>query len=178
MNQTGAGSVKPLDLVDGNELQGAQDRPTGHERPSWDEYFMEVASVVAKRATCLRRKVGAVVVKDKRILATGYNGAPSGLQHCAVVGCLRDRLGIPSGQRVEICRGLHAEQNALIQAAKYGISLDGATVYTTLEPCVTCAKMLVNAGIKRIVFDEAYPDQLSRDILAEANMLVEQYLRG
>jgi len=139
---------------------------------------MEVASVVAKRATCLRRKVGAVVVKDKRILATGYNGAPSGLQHCAVVGCLRDRLGIPSGQRVEICRGLHAEQNALIQAAKYGISLDGATVYTTLEPCVTCAKMLVNAGIKRIVFDEAYPDQLSRDILAEANMLVEQYLRG
>lgn len=139
---------------------------------------MEVASVVAKRSTCLRRSVGAVVVKDKRILATGYNGAPSGLAHCAVVGCLRERLGIPSGQRVEICRGLHAEQNALIQAAKYGISLDGATVYTTLEPCVTCAKMLVNAGIKRIVFGQEYVDQLSRDILAEANMQVERFMKG
>jgi len=139
---------------------------------------MEVASVVAKRSTCLRRSVGAVVVKDKRILATGYNGAPSGLAHCAVVGCLRERLGIPSGQRVEICRGLHAEQHALIQAAKYGISLDGATVYTTLEPCVTCAKMLVNAGIKRIVFGQEYVDQLSRDILAEANMQVERFMKG
>lgn len=149
----------------------------GHERPTWDEYFMEVASVVAKRATCLRRSVGAVVVKDKRILATGYNGAPSGLSHCAVVGCLRDKLGIPSGQRVEICRGLHAEQNALIQAAKYGIPLEGSTIYVTLEPCVTCAKMLVNAGIQRIVYEEQYVDQLSRDILGEAKVQVERFHR-
>lgn len=163
MNQTGAGSVQAME---------------GHERPSWDEYFMEVASVVAKRSTCLRRSVGAVVVKDKRILATGYNGAPTGLQHCAVVGCLRDKLKMPSGERVEICRGLHAEQNALIQAAKYGISLDGSTVYTTLEPCVTCAKMLVNAGIKRVVYETQYVDQLSREILAEAGMQVEQFARS
>ena len=165
MNQTGGEPVKGVEA------------PEGHERPTWDEYFMEVASVVAKRATCLRRSVGAVVVKDKRILATGYNGAPTGLAHCAVVGCLRDKLGIPSGQRVEICRGLHAEQNALIQAARYGISLDGSTVYTTLEPCVTCAKMLVNAGIKRVVYEIQYVDQLSRDIFAEANMQVEHFIR-
>ena len=147
----------------------------GHERPTWDEYFMEVAEVVSKRATCLRRNVGAVVVKDKRILATGYNGAPTGLSHCAEVGCLREKLGIPSGERIEICRGLHAEQNALIQAARYGISLDGSTVYTTLEPCITCAKMLVNAGIKRVVYSEPYPDPLSREIFAEAKMQVEQF---
>ena len=147
----------------------------GHERPTWDEYFMEVAEVVSKRATCLRRNVGAVVVKDKRILATGYNGAPTGLPHCAEVGCLREKLGIPSGERIEICRGLHAEQNALIQAARYGIPLDGSTVYTTLEPCITCAKMLVNAGIKRVVYSEPYPDPLSREIFAEAKMQVEQF---
>jgi len=161
-----------------NQIEGESVKVVeGHERPSWDEYFMEVASVVAKRATCLRRSVGAVVVKDKRILATGYNGAPSGLAHCAVVGCLRDKLGIPSGQRVEICRGLHAEQNALIQAAKYGIPLEGSTIYVTLEPCVTCAKMLVNAGIQRIVYEEQYVDQLSRDILGEAKVQVERFHR-
>lgn len=161
-----------------NQIEGESVKAVeGHERPTWDEYFMEVASVVAKRATCLRRSVGAVVVKDKRILATGYNGAPSGLAHCAVVGCLRDKLGIPSGQRVEICRGLHAEQNALIQAAKYGIPLEGSTIYVTLEPCVTCAKMLVNAGIQRIVYEEQYVDQLSRDILGEAKVQVERFHR-
>ncbi len=148
----------------------------GQDRPSWDEYFMEVAEVVAKRSTCLRRSVGAVVVKDKRILATGYNGAPTGLAHCAAAGCLRERLGIPSGERIEICRGLHAEQNALIQAAKYGISLEDSTIYTTLEPCITCAKMLINAGIKKIVYRESYVDLLSRELLADAGVEVRQYL--
>ncbi|MDD5237122.1 MAG: cytidine/deoxycytidylate deaminase family protein, partial [Candidatus Omnitrophica bacterium] len=119
-------------------------------RPSWDEYFLEVADLVAKRATCLRRRVGAVLVKNKRILATGYNGAPSGLKHCIDIGCLRERLKIPSGERHELCRGLHAEQNALIQASLYGISSKDSTLYATNQPCIICAKMLINAGIKEI----------------------------
>lgn len=147
------------------------------KRPGWDEYFMEVAEVVARRSTCLRRTVGAVVVKGKRILSTGYNGAPTGLPHCSEVDCLRERLGIPSGERVEICRGLHAEQNSLLQAARYGISLEGSTIYCTLEPCVMCAKMLINAGIERIVYIEPYPDELSREMLAGARVRVEQFQR-
>jgi len=147
-------------------------------RPGWDEYFMEVAQVVAKRSTCLRRSVGAVVVKDKRILATGYNGAPTGLPHCAEVGCLREKLGIPSGERTEICRGLHAEQNALVQAARYGISLEGSTIYCTTEPCVTCSKMLINAGIRRVVYKEPYADQLGREMLAAAGVRSEQFPSG
>jgi dCMP deaminase len=147
----------------------------GQKRPGWDEYFMEVAEVVARRSTCLRRNIGAVVVKDKRILSTGYNGAPTGLPHCADVGCLREKLGIPSGERHEICRGLHAEQNALLQAARHGISLEGSTIYSTTEPCSLCAKMLINAGIRRVVYKESYPDELSRELLSGAKVQVEQF---
>ena len=140
------------------------------KRPSWDEYFMEMAELVAMRSTCLRRNVGAVVVQDRRIVATGYNGAPVGLAHCDEIegGCLRQRMGIPSGERHEMCRALHAEQNAIIQAATSGQSVEGATIYITHQPCVICAKMIINAGIDRIVVKEGYPDQLSRDLLAEA----------
>lgn len=141
------------------------------ERPSWDEYFMEVAELAAKRSTCLRRNVGAVVVLDKRIIATGYNGAPRGIMHCEERGgCLREKMGIPSGERHELCMALHAEQNAIIQAASMGQSIEGSTIYVTHQPCVICAKMIINAGIRRIVVREGYPDQLSVDILAEAGI--------
>lgn len=139
-------------------------------RPSWDDYFMEITEVVARRSTCLRRKVGAVIVKDKHILASGYNGAPSGLPHCAEVGCLREKLQIPSGERHELCRGLHAEQNAIIQSAVHGVSIAGATIYSTTQPCVLCSKMLINSKIKRIVFQGSYPDELSRALLEEAGI--------
>lgn len=147
-------------------------------RPSWDEYFMEVAEVVARRSTCLRRQIGAILVKDKRILATGYNGAPSGLRHCVECGCLREELKVPSGERHEICRALHAEQNAIVQAARYGISVKDSTLYTTAEPCVLCAKMLINAGIVKIVYRDRYPDELARQMLREASIVVEQYTRA
>ncbi len=139
-------------------------------RPSWDEYFMQITHLVAERSTCLRRKVGALLVKDKRILTTGYNGAPSGLKHCLDVGCLREKMNIPSGQRQELCRGLHAEQNAIIQAAIMGVKIDGATLYCTTFPCVTCAKMLINANIKKIIYASGYPDELSEEMLAEAGI--------
>ena len=140
------------------------------KRPSWDEYFMDMAELVAKRSTCLRRNVGAVVVQDRRIVATGYNGAPKGIPHCNEIegGCRREQLGIPSGERHEMCRALHAEQNAIIQAATSGQSVEGATIYITHQPCVICAKMIINAGIERIVVKEGYPDELSREILREA----------
>lgn len=133
-------------------------------RPSWDEYFMKMANDVATRTTCLRRGVGAVIVNDRRILATGYNGVPTGLTHCSETGCLREQLGVPSGQRHEICRGLHAEQNAIIQAARYGINIAGATIYVNTQPCVVCAKMLINAGITEIVYQNPYPDELSQEL--------------
>jgi dCMP deaminase len=139
-------------------------------RPSWDDYFLSLANMVASRATCVRRKVGALLVKDKRILATGYNGAPSGLQHCQETGCMRDKMGVPSGERHELCRGLHAEQNALIQASKLGFSVDGATLYCTTFPYVICAKMLINAGIIRIVYSEGYSDNLTQGLLDEAEL--------
>ncbi|RLE10405.1 cytidine deaminase [Candidatus Aerophobetes bacterium] len=139
-------------------------------RPSWDEYFMQIAELVATRSTCLRRKVGAVLVKDKRILATGYNGAPRNLPHCEVTGCLREKLRIPSGERQEICRGLHAEQNAIIQAALYGTSIKGSTLYCTHQPCITCSKMIINAGIEKVVFKGEYPDRLAREMLEEAKV--------
>lgn len=145
---------------------------TKYRRPSWDEYFLEVANLVSKRATCLRRKVGAVLVKDKRILATGYNGAPAGLEHCLDIGCFRERLKIPSGERHELCRGLHAEQNALIQASLYGISLKGSTLYATNQPCIICAKMLINAGITEIIIDSGYPDKMAMDFLKQAKIKV------
>lgn len=140
------------------------------DRPSWDEYFMAIAAQVGGRSTCLRRKVGAVVVRDRRILATGYNGTPSGLRHCEEVGCLREQRGIESGSNHELCRGIHAEQNAVIQAAKYGIPIDGSTLYTSHQPCVLCAKILINAGVREIVFRFAYPDDLARSMLAEAGV--------
>ena len=140
-------------------------------RKSWDEYFMEVAEIVKTRSTCLRREVGAVIVKDNRIITTGYNGSPSNTHHCSDIGtCQRIELNIPSGQRHELCRALHAEQNAIIQAAKIGVSTEGAVMYITLQPCVICAKMLINAGITKIVYKGAYPDELSLAILDEAKM--------
>lgn len=148
------------------------------ERPSWDDYFMEIARVVAKRSTCLRRRVGAVVVLEKRILTTGYNGAPTGLAHCLEVGCLREKMGIPSGERHELCRGLHAEQNAIIQAAVWGISIKGATLYVTCQPCALCAKMLINAGIKKIVYEGEYPDELAMELLSEAGIEIVNYRRN
>ena len=144
------------------------------ERPSWDDYFMNIAAQVASRSTCTRRHIGALVVRDKRILATGYNNVPSGLEHCTVKGCLRDELGIPSGERHELCRGIHAEQNAVVQAAKYGISIDGASMYTTTQPCILCGKIMINAGIKEIVFVGQYPDELSRTMLEEAGISLRQ----
>lgn len=142
-------------------------------RPSWDEYFLKITREVAQRSTCLRRQVGAILVLNKRILATGYNGAPKGLAHCTDIGCLRDKLGIPSGERQELCRGLHAEMNALLQAASYGIPMEGATLYATNHPCVLCAKMLINCGIKRIVTLSDYPDWLAKEMLQEAGIKVE-----
>lgn len=147
----------------------------GIDRPSWDEYFMTLAEQVATRTTCLRRAVGALIVKDKRILCTGYNGVPTGIRHPAEVGCLREKLGIPSGQRHEICRGLHAEQNAIIQAARYGINISGAMIYITTQPCVVCAKMLINAGITEIVYQNPYPDELAMELLQEAGIKMRVY---
>jgi len=146
------------------------------ERPSWDEYFMEIARIVASRSTCLRRHVGAIAVRDRRILATGYNGAPTGLAHCAEVGCLRAQRDVPSGERHELCRGLHAEQNVIVQAALHGISIRGATIYCTNHPCVLCAKMLVNAGVTEIVYAGEYPDDLASGILGEAGIKVRRFV--
>lgn len=144
------------------------------KRPSFDEYFMEIAKIVSKRSTCLRRQVGAIIVKDNHILATGYNGAPKGFKHCEEVGCVREKIGVPEGQRHELCRGLHAEQNAIIQAAVFGISIRNATIYTTHFPCSVCAKMLVNAEIKEIVYLNDYPDELAKEILRESNIKVRK----
>ena len=127
---------------------------------------MTIAEDVSRRSTCLRRRVGAILVVDRRLLATGYNGAPSGVPHCAESGCLREQMAVPSGERHELCRGLHAEQNAIIQAAKHGVRIDGATLYTTLHPCSMCAKMAINAGVRRIVCREDYPDDLGKTLLA------------
>ncbi len=146
------------------------------KRPSWDEYFMKITELVATRSTCLRRSVGAIIVKNKRILTTGYNGPPEGLKHCDELGgCLRDKLHIPSGERMELSRAVHAEQNAIIQAAKLGISIDGGEMYITTHPCFICAKMIINAGIKRIVYKEGYPDKFARDILKEAGIKVIKF---
>ncbi len=142
-------------------------------RPSWDEYFMEMAELTAKRSTCLRRQVGAVIVQNKHIIATGYNGAPRGVAHCAEKGgCLREQLKVPSGQRHELCRALHAEQNAIIQAATLGQSIEGGSIYITHQPCSICSKMIINAGISRIVVKEGYPDKLAVEILDEAGLKV------
>ncbi|MBM3252833.1 MAG: cytidine deaminase [Candidatus Omnitrophica bacterium] len=140
------------------------------DRPGWDEYFLEIARLVSKRSTCLRRQVGAVIVKERHILATGYNGTPSGITHCEITGCLREKLKIPSGERHELCKGLHSEQNALLQAAYYGISVKDSILYSTTQPCIICAKMLINAGIRKVVIAEGYPDKMAKEFLDEAGI--------
>lgn len=141
-------------------------------RPSWDEYFMNMTDLVKQRATCLRRKVGAVIVKNKQILSTGYNGAPMGLEHCET--CLRKEMDIPSGEKQEICRATHAEQNAIAQSALHGVSINGATIYCTNFPCVTCMKLLLNAGIKEVVYGDDYNDELAKKIGKESGITIRQ----
>jgi dCMP deaminase len=150
----------------------AKKRPANKKRPGWDEYFMGIAKLIAERSTCLRRSVGALIVKNRRILTTGYNGTPSGIAHCEDEGCLREKLKVPSGERHELCRGLHAEQNAIIQAALYGVDIHGSTLYCTNQPCSICAKMLINAGIKEIVIGSGYPDEMARRFFQEAGITV------
>jgi len=145
-------------------------------RPSWDEYFMEIVFLIGKRSTCLRRRVGAVIVKGNQILATGYNGVPKGIRHCEQQGgCLREQMKIPSGQRHELCRGLHAEQNAIIQAAVHGSSIDGGTLYCTTMPCIVCTKMIINAGIKKVVYAEGYQDELAQEMIEMADIIIRQH---
>jgi len=140
-------------------------------RPSWDRYFMDIAELVKTRSVCLRNRVGALLVSDRHVLATGYNGPPRGLPHCDVTGCLRESMNVPSGERHELCRGLHAEQNAIIQAACHGVRVpEGACLYTTLFPCSLCAKMLINAGVTRVVYAEGYPDALAESLMDVAGM--------
>lgn len=148
--------------------------PVSDDRPSWEKYFMDIAFLVAKRSTCLRRFVGAVLVKDKRLLATGYNGAPSGIRHCSETGCLREQMHVPSGERHELCRGIHAEQNSIIQAALHGVSIKGATLFCTNLPCSICAKMIINAGIAKIYFHDGYADSMAKEMLKEAGVKVIQ----
>jgi dCMP deaminase len=142
------------------------------QRPSWDQYFMDITRLVATRSTCLRRSVGAILVKDRNILATGYNGVPSGISHCEVSGCLRERLKVPSGERHELCRGLHAEQNAIIQAARHGINIEKAILYCTTMPCIICTKMLINAGITSVIYVEGYADDLAREMIRESGITI------
>lgn len=144
-------------------------------RPTWDEYFMDLVETIKRRSTCIRRQVGAIIVKENRILTTGYNGAPSGCTHCEEVGCLRNELQIPSGQRHELCRALHAEQNAIIQAARCGINIEDSTIYVTTKPCVICSKMIINAGIRRVVYRGDYQDELAVQLLNEAKIEILKY---
>lgn len=148
---------------------------TEGKRPSLDEYFMKMAHLAASRSTCLRRQVGAVITKDKRILSTGYNGAPKGLPHCEEVGCIRADKNIPTGERHELCRGVHAEQNAIIQAAVFGTSIRDGKIYSTNHPCVVCAKLLINANIKEIIYDDDYIDKLAKEVLSQSNVKVRRF---
>jgi dCMP deaminase len=141
-------------------------------RPSWDDYFMDIVELIKTRSTCIRRQVGALIVVDKRIVATGYNGAPRGCRHCEETGCIRAAMGIPSGQRHELCRAIHAEQNAIAQAAYSGTSVKGGTLYVTTQPCVLCAKIAINAGLEKIVYKGDYPDDLAMELLKEARIRV------
>ena len=145
------------------------------KRPSWDSYFMQIACVVATRSTCLRRQVGSIIVKNKQILSTGYNGSPCGISHCEETGCLREKLNIPSGERHELCRGAHAEQNAIVQAAVNGVSTEGGVLYCTHHPCSTCAKMIINAGIRKVVYVDGYNDELSTELFKEAGVSVQRF---
>jgi dCMP deaminase len=145
------------------------------QRPSWDEYFMTITSDVATRATCIRRQVGAVIIKERRILTTGYNGPPVGISHCTPETCLRTKFNIPSGERHEMCRGLHAEQNAIIQAALHGVSIKGASIYCTHQPCSICTKMLINSGIMKFIFRDPYNDPLADEMIREAGVEISVY---
>ena len=144
----------------------------------WDKRFLEMAKLVSTWSSCYQpnRQVGAVIVKDKRVMSTGYNGAPAGIKSCEEKGeCLRRKLNIPSGTKHELCFAVHAEQNAVIQAAKCGVNINGATLYCTHQPCVICAKIIINAGISRVVYKEGYPDEFSMQLFDEANVKVEKY---
>jgi dCMP deaminase len=145
-----------------------------NHRPDWDSYFMEIARIVSKRSTCTRRSVGALIVKNKRILATGYNGAPTGLRHCMDLGCMREQLKVASGERHELCRGLHAEQNAIIQAAYHGVSIAGAQLYSTHLPCSICIKMVINAGIGTVYYLDGYSDELSLQLIKESGIILKK----
>ncbi len=145
------------------------------DRPGWDEYFMKITADVAERATCVKRQVGAIIIKDHRILSTGYNGSPKGFKHCTEKTCIRLQMNVPSGQRHELCRGLHAEQNAIIQAAWHGVSISGGTLYCTYQPCVICVKMMINAGIVKVVYAGGYPDELAQEMLKESDLEVIKY---
>ncbi|MBF8436418.1 cytidine/deoxycytidylate deaminase family protein [Halanaerobiaceae bacterium Z-7014] len=145
------------------------------DRPDWDEYFMEMAELAAKRATCLRRKVGAVLVKNKKVLATGYNGAPMNIEHCESTGCLREKMEVPSGERHEICRGVHAEQNLVAQAAIHGVKTENSIVYCTHQPCIICTKILINAGVKKIYFKNSYSDKFAENLLKKSNIEFIKY---
>ncbi|PKN71308.1 MAG: cytidine deaminase [Deltaproteobacteria bacterium HGW-Deltaproteobacteria-12] len=157
------------------EKISAKTAPAGaNHRPDWDTYFLDIVELVSRRSTCRRRSVGAGLVRDRRILSTGYNGAPSKLEHCLDIGCLREQLHVPSGERHELCRGLHAEQNVIIQAALHGVITKGSTLYCTNHPCVICSKMIINAGIVRIVIRDGYSDKLAAEMLQEAGIIVKQ----
>jgi dCMP deaminase len=170
-----ANSIKEVDLPK-LFLEGIPGRkPEEKVRISKDEYFMEIAHVVSKRSTCHRHNVGAVLVKDKHIVSTGYNGAAAGMKDCLELGCLRDQLGIPSGERHEICRAIHAEQNTVIQAALHGKTTEGATLFCTINPCIICAKILVNAKIKRVVYEGTYPDNTGVNFLKAAGVDVQNF---
>jgi dCMP deaminase len=147
-------------------------------RPDWDDYFIEMTNVVKTRSTCLRRQVGALIVKDRHILTTGYNGVPSGIRHCSETGCLREQMGIPSGQRHEICRGLHAEQNAIIQAAYHGVSINGSVLYCNTKPCSICAKMVCNSGITKVIYENGYDDPLADEMFYEKKVKLVKYEKG
>ncbi|MAF32720.1 MAG: cytidine/deoxycytidylate deaminase family protein [Desulfobacterales bacterium] len=152
--------------------------PDEENRPSWEAYFMDIAALVAKRSTCLRRTVGAAAVKNKQILATGYNGVPTGIRHCIETGCLRQQMNVTSGERHELCRGIHAEQNVIIQAAFHGVSIKGASLFCTNLPCSICAKMIINAGIKKIYFKDGYADLMSTEMLSDAGIEVIRFNRN
>ncbi len=153
-------------------MQKQQKLLSNSKRPSWEEYFFKITQEVSTRSTCMRRHIGAVIVRDKRILSTGYNGAPSGVAHCSEIGCLREAQNVASGERHELCRGLHAEQNAIIQAARHGIDISNSAIYCTHHPCVLCAKMLINAGIVAIYYKEGYPDNLAKELLNQADLQI------
>ncbi|MFH1854219.1 MAG: dCMP deaminase family protein [Candidatus Omnitrophota bacterium] len=140
------------------------------KRPDWDEYFLKMAYLVAERSTCMRHHVGAVIARNKRILTTGYNGAASGIKDCLQLGCMRNEKGIPSGERHEICRAIHAEQNAIIQAGLHGINIADSTVYCTHSPCILCAKMLTNCKIRKFVTSGFYADKNFRPLFKEAGI--------